>query len=63
VTVPRSDVGLVVTEHGVADLRGVPLDARAERIIAIADPEFRPALADASRRAGLPPRATRGPSR
>ena len=46
---PRSDVGLVVTEHGVADLRGVPLDARAERMIAIADPDARPGLADALR--------------
>ena len=49
VTVPRSDVGLVVTEHGVADLRGVPLAERAERMIAIADPDARAGLADALR--------------
>jgi acyl-CoA hydrolase len=49
VTVARSDVGLVVTEHGVADLRGVPLGERAERMIAIADPDARPGLADALR--------------
>ncbi len=41
VTTPRSDADLVVTEHGVADLRGVPAADRAERLIAIADPRFR----------------------
>ena len=62
VTVARSDVGLVVTEHGVADLRGVPLAARAERMIAIADPNARPGLADALRGGGVheaPARGTR----
>lgn len=38
VTTPRSDADLVVTEHGVADLRGVPLRERARRLIDIADP-------------------------
>jgi acetyl-CoA hydrolase len=33
-----------VTEHGVADLRGLPLAARVERMIAVADPAHRPAL-------------------
>ena len=41
VTTPRSDADLVVTEHGVADLRGLPLRERARRLIAIADPRFR----------------------
>jgi acyl-CoA hydrolase len=49
VTVARSDVALVVTEHGVADLRGVPLAARAERMIAIADPDARAGLAETLR--------------
>ncbi|MCA0316715.1 MAG: 4-hydroxybutyrate CoA-transferase [Proteobacteria bacterium] len=45
VTLPHSDVDLVVTEHGVADMRGVTLAQRAERMIAIADPAFREDLA------------------
>ncbi len=49
VTLPHSDVDLVVTEHGVADLRGVTLGQRAERMIAIADPAFRENLARAHR--------------
>ena len=47
VTLPRSDADLVVTEHGVADLRGATLNERAERIIAIAAPEYREELSRA----------------
>lgn len=43
--VSRSDVDCVVTEHGVADLRGASVAERAERLIAIAAPPFRDALA------------------
>lgn len=49
VTVPRQLCDAVVTEHGVAQVRGLPLDARAEALIAIAAPEHRAALADAWR--------------
>lgn len=41
VTCARSDADIVVTEWGVADLRGMTLPQRAERMIAIAAPEFR----------------------
>jgi acyl-CoA hydrolase len=41
---PRADADLVVTEHGVADLRGATLRQRAERLIAVADPAHREAL-------------------
>ena len=44
VSTPRSDAGLIVTEHGVADLRGQPLSRRVRRLIAIAAPEHREAL-------------------
>lgn len=44
VSTPRSDVGLVVTEHGVADLRGLSLRARRQAMLAIAAPEHRAAL-------------------
>ncbi|MBV8168617.1 MAG: 4-hydroxybutyrate coenzyme A transferase [Alphaproteobacteria bacterium] len=45
VAVQRGDIDSVVTEHGVADLRGLDLDRRAQALIAIADPRFRDGLA------------------
>jgi acyl-CoA hydrolase len=48
-TAARSDVDLVATEHGVADLRGMTLGERARRLLAIADPAFREELAFAVR--------------
>jgi acyl-CoA hydrolase len=47
VTVPRYLTDAVVTEHGVAQVRGLGLNARAEALIAIADPAHRPALVEA----------------
>lgn len=44
VSTSRADAGLIVTEHGVADLRGQPLSKRIRRMIDIAAPEFRAAL-------------------
>ena len=46
VTLARSDVDCVVTEHGVASLRGLTDGERAEAIVAIADPAFRNDLRD-----------------
>jgi acyl-CoA hydrolase len=48
VSTPRCDVDVVVTEHGVADLRGCDDGERADRMIAIAAPEHRAALAAAA---------------
>ncbi|MEB3030033.1 acetyl-CoA hydrolase/transferase family protein [[Mycobacterium] nativiensis] len=44
VTTARSDVDTVVTEYGVAHLRGCSLTERARRLCAIAAPEFRDQL-------------------
>lgn len=44
VSTPRSDAGILVTEFGHADLRGLGLSQRIERMIAIAHPDVRPAL-------------------
>ena len=44
VSTPRSDAGIIVTEYGVADLRGAPLSERARLMIAIAHPDFREQL-------------------
>jgi acetyl-CoA hydrolase len=49
VVTSRYDVHYVVTEHGVAHLHGKTLAQRAGALIAIADPDFRPMLADAAR--------------
>jgi acetyl-CoA hydrolase len=44
VTTPRSDLQFVVTEHGVADLRGKSLRQRVQAMIPLAHPDFRAAL-------------------
>lgn len=44
VSTPRADAGLVVTEFGVADLRGQTLSRRVRRMIDIADPQHREGL-------------------
>ena len=44
ISVPRGDIDLVVTEYGVADLRGRSFSERAERLRAIAHPDFRDRL-------------------
>ncbi|WP_174912039.1 acetyl-CoA hydrolase/transferase family protein [Burkholderia diffusa] len=50
VTVPRSDACVMVTEYGIADLRGLSLAQRVPKMIAIAHPDHRERLA---REAGL----------
>jgi len=45
-SVGRGDPVVIVTEHGVADLRGLSIDARAEALIAVASPAHRARLAD-----------------
>jgi acyl-CoA hydrolase len=51
VTTSRADVDFVVTEHGVASLRGATLAERTRRLIEIAAPEFREELTRASAQA------------
>jgi len=46
-TLPRHGVDAVVTEHGVAELRGLDVEARAQALIAIAAPAHQAALAEA----------------
>ncbi|MGI9623986.1 MAG: acetyl-CoA hydrolase/transferase C-terminal domain-containing protein [Acidimicrobiales bacterium] len=48
VSTPRTDVDMVVTEHGVADIRGASTAARAELIASVAAPEHQAMLLDAS---------------
>jgi acyl-CoA hydrolase len=53
VTCARTDIDTVVTEYGVAELRGRSLRERAQALIAIAHPKFRDQLERAARARGL----------
>lgn len=48
VTTARSEVDVIVTEYGAAELKGQSLAERARRLVAIAHPDFREDLARAS---------------
>ena len=50
VTTSRSDADVVVTEYGIAELRGRTLPERAKALVAIAHPDFRAALEAAAER-------------
>ena len=53
VTTSKNDVGYVVTEFGVAQLRGLSARERARALIEIAHPDFRDELTEGARRVGL----------
>lgn len=44
VSTPRCDAGLIITEYGVADLRGLTLRQRVEKMLAISHPNLRAQL-------------------
>jgi acyl-CoA hydrolase len=52
VTTSKNSVDHVVTEHGVADMRGRTLAQRAQALIGVADPRFRDDLSAQARRLG-----------
>jgi len=56
VTVPSQDIDTVVTEHGVAELRGRTVRQRATALIAVAHPSFRAELRERAERLGILPR-------
>lgn len=53
VTLSRSDVDNVVTEYGVAELRGTSVAERVERLIKIAHPKFRDELMEEAIKLGF----------
>lgn len=53
VSLSRNDVDRVVTEYGVAELRGTDIYERVERLIAIAHPKFREQLREDAVRCGI----------
>lgn len=53
VSLSRNDVDLVITEYGVADLRGTTIRERVESLIQIAHPKFRDSLWDQAVEVGI----------
>jgi len=53
VTTPRTDVMYVVTEHGIANLKGKSIHERATALIGLAHPDFREQLEREAREYGL----------
>lgn len=56
ITVPSQDVDTIVTEFGVAELRGRSVRARTEALISIAHPDFRAWIREEVERLGIVPR-------
>ena len=50
VTVPRTLVDYVVTEHGIASLRGKTVRERIGELVAVAHPDFRGELKSEAKR-------------
>jgi acyl-CoA hydrolase len=46
VSTPRHHTGVVITEHGAAELSGLTVRERAAALVGIAHPDFRPGLAE-----------------
>jgi acyl-CoA hydrolase len=61
VTIPRHLRDIVLTEYGIADLRGLADDEVAKRMLAIADSRFQPGLLATLQRAGKLPASWRIP--
>ena len=60
VSTSRNDVDYVVTEYGIAHLKGRTLRQRAQSLIAIAHPSFRDGLNEESERRFAPAMCTVG---
>ena len=56
ITVPSQDVDTIVTEYGVAELRGLCVRDRMEALIRIAHPDFRDWIRDEAQRLGIVPK-------
>jgi acyl-CoA hydrolase len=58
VTVPGQDVDTIVTEYGVAQLRGLCVRDRLAALMKIAHPNFREWLREETQRLGIVPKFT-----
>ncbi len=59
VTVPSQDVDTIVTEFGIAELRGRCVRERVDALIKIAHPDFRDKLREDAERLGIAPKLMR----
>jgi acyl-CoA hydrolase len=57
VTVPSQDVDTIITEFGVAELRGRSVKDRMEALIKVAHPNFRDWIRDEAHRLGIVPKS------
>jgi acyl-CoA hydrolase len=53
VSTSKNDINYVVTEYGVAQLRGKTAKQRAEALVGIAHPDFRGELREAAKKMNL----------
>jgi acyl-CoA hydrolase len=53
VTLSRNDVDYVVTEYGIASLRGTNIGERVRRLAAVAHPKFRAMLQEEAKKMRL----------
>ena len=53
VTTSKNDVDYIVTEYGLAHMRGETLASRAKQLIAIAHPDFRDELSFEAKKRGI----------
>ncbi len=53
VTIPSQDVDTIVTEYGIAELKGLCLKDRMETLIRIAHPDFRGQIREEARKLGI----------
>jgi len=56
VTVPSQDVDTIITEYGVAELRGLCVKDRMEALVKIAHPDFRDWIKEEANRLGIVPK-------
>lgn len=53
VATPRSDTAVIITEYGIADLRGLTISQRVKKMISIAAPDYRNALTEQAHKTQL----------
>ena len=59
ITTARTDIDMLVTEFGIAELRGRSLRERAQALIAVAHPKFRDGLQEEAAKRGLSAKPSR----
>jgi len=56
VSIPSQDVDTIITEYGVAELRGLSVKDRMEALIRIAHPDFKDWIREEAHRLGIVPK-------